>query len=337
MKHECHLWFGQVWLFWGCTWLQQYWSHPNLEAGHTQTLKFQRTGPELKPRTTCSETQKLRNYTVAAPQCRLWQTRGPLSLNCEPDYNVPQLGMEYMLIMIGLKNTNLVEDVKYSPLVKFPLIPFGGWKEEVKYVSANQRPGQSCSFSNQQEKHRLVGGHSVLDSYQVSLNSVQLLQRRDKKCLSQSEAWARQSWFSNQLENTNLVKDHEISLPFKFPWILLSNSKAEAKNVSANQGSRQLTWFFYRQKSCERKLSSCLLSSFVEFCSAVAEKKSKISRPIRGQDGRLGFLIGPNNINLVEDVKIMLPVFCSAVSEKLKMWKVKDGRTMWSPHSAQVH
>ena len=107
--------------------------------------------PGLKPRTTCSKTQKLRYYT-AAPQCPLWQTRGPLSLNCEPDYNVPQLGMEYMLIMIHLKNTNLVEDVKYSPLVKFRLIPFGGWKEEVKYVSANQRPGQPCSFSNQQEK-----------------------------------------------------------------------------------------------------------------------------------------------------------------------------------------
>ena len=33
-----------------------------------------------------------------------------------------------------------------------------------------------------------------------------------------------------------------------------------------------------------------------------------MSQPIRGQGGRLDFSIGPKNTNLVEDVKIWLPV-----------------------------
>ena len=52
----------------------------------------------------------------------------------------------------------------------------------------------------------------------------------------------------------------------------------------------------------------CFLSSFIEFCSVVSEKKSKESQPIRGQGGHLGFLIGPKYTNLVEYIKILLPV-----------------------------
>ena len=52
----------------------------------------------------------------------------------------------------------------------------------------------------------------------------------------------------------------------------------------------------------------CFLSSFFEFRSAVSEEKSKMCQPIRGQGGHLVFLIGPKNTNLVEDVKILLPV-----------------------------
>ena len=55
-------------------------------------------------------------------------------------------------------------------------------------------------------------------------------------------------------------------------------------------------------------LGSCFLSSFVEFCSAVSEERSKMFQPIRGQGGHLVFLIGPKNTNLVEDVEILLPV-----------------------------
>ena len=58
-------------------------------------------------------------------------------------------------------------------------------------------------------------------------------------------------------------------------------------------------------------LRSYFLSSFVEFCLAVSEEKSKMSQPIRGQGGHLVFLINPKNTNFVEVVEILLPVrFC---------------------------
>ena len=55
-------------------------------------------------------------------------------------------------------------------------------------------------------------------------------------------------------------------------------------------------------------LISCFLSSFVAFRSVVSEEKSKMSQPIRGQDGHLVFPISPKNTNLVEDVEILLPI-----------------------------
>ena len=55
-------------------------------------------------------------------------------------------------------------------------------------------------------------------------------------------------------------------------------------------------------------LRSSFLSSFVEFRSAVSEKKSKMSQLIRGWGGHLVFPISPKNTNLVEDFEILLPV-----------------------------
>ena len=48
--------------------------------------------------------------------------------------------------------------------------------------------------------------------------------------------------------------------------------------------------------------------TFVEFCSAVSEDRSKMSQPIRGQDGHFVFPIGPKNTNLVEDNEILLHI-----------------------------
>ena len=45
-------------------------------------------------------------------------------------------------------------------------------------------------------------------------------------------------------------------------------------------------------------LRSCFLSSFVEFGSAVSEKKSKMYRPIRGQGGHLFFTDWPEKHKL---------------------------------------
>ena len=111
-------------------------------------------------------------------------------------------------------------------------------------------------------------------------------------------------------KNTNLIEDIKILLPVKFRWILFSGFR-EVENVSANQRPGRPSFFCDRPKKTQtwqRMLRSCFLSSFVEFRSAVSEEKSKMSQPIRGQGGHLVFLIGPKNTNLVEDIKIFLPV-----------------------------
>ena len=102
-------------------------------------------------------------------------------------------------------------------------------------------------------------------------------------------------------KNTNLVEGFEILLPIKFRWIRFSGFRGEVENVSANQRPGQPSCFSDRPE--KHKLGRGLWdlasqSSFVEFHSAVAEKKSKLSRPIRGQGGHLVFPIRPKNTNL---------------------------------------
>ena len=95
----------------------------------------------------------------------------------------------HLVFPIGPKNTNLVEDVEILLPVKFPWIPFSGFRGEVQNLSANQRQGWLSCFSDWPEKHKLGRGRWDLASYQVSLNSIQRFQR-SRKCLSQSEARA---------------------------------------------------------------------------------------------------------------------------------------------------
>ena len=52
-----------------------------------------------------------------------------------------------LFFAIGLKNTNLVEDVEILLPVKFLWIPFSGFRGEVENVSANPRPGRPSCFS----------------------------------------------------------------------------------------------------------------------------------------------------------------------------------------------
>ena len=88
----------------------------------------------------------------------------------------------HLVFSIGPKNTNLVEDVEILLPVKFRWITFGGFREEVENVSANQRPGRPSCSSDRHEKHKLGRGRWDLASLQVSLNSVQRFQRRSRTC-----------------------------------------------------------------------------------------------------------------------------------------------------------
>ena len=92
---------------------------------------------------------------------------------------------------IGPKNTDFVKDVEILLPVKFLCIPFSSFRGEVKNVSANHGPWRpSFFFYWSAQKHRLGKGRWDLASCQVRSNPVQRFQRRNRKCLSQSEAGA---------------------------------------------------------------------------------------------------------------------------------------------------
>ena len=81
-------------------------------------------------------------------------------------------GGGHLVFPIGPKNTNLVEHIELLLPVKFLWIPFSGFREEVKSVSANQSSGRPSCFSDRPEKHKLGRGHWDLASCQLSFNSV---------------------------------------------------------------------------------------------------------------------------------------------------------------------
>ena len=124
-----------------------------------------------------------------------------------PENNVPpflRIGQGGNLVFpIGLKNTNLVEDVVILLPVKFRWIPFSGFRGEVENVSANQRPGRPSCFSDRPEKHKPGRGRWDLASCQVSLNSVQWFQRRSRN-VSANQRPGRPYCFSDRPEKHKL-------------------------------------------------------------------------------------------------------------------------------------
>ena len=235
---------------------------------------------------------------------------------------------------IGSKNTNLVEGVEILLPVKFRWIPFSGFREEVENVSANQRPGRPSCISDRPEKHKLWTGRWDLPSCQVLLNSVNRFQRKSRKCLSQSEALAAilffraAQWHKLGRRRWDLASC-QVSLNSVQPF-----ERRSRKCLSQSEARAAILFFLSARKTqtWKRALRSCFLSSFVEFCSAVSEEKSKMSQPIRGQGGHLVFPIGSKNTNLVEGVEILLSIrfcwipFCGFRGE-VENVKVYAGRT----------
>ena len=168
-------------------------------------------------------------------QQKIKQARGPkghISCTWVQCFLRNHIGQPFCLL-IGLKNTKLVEDVEILLTVKFRWILFSSIRE-VENVSANQRPGQPSCFSYRHEKDEFGRGHWDLASFQVSLNSIQQFQRRSRKYLSQSGTRDAILFFDRPI-NINFVEDVEILLLVKFRWIPFSGYKGEGENVSANQ------------------------------------------------------------------------------------------------------
>ena len=99
----------------------------------------------------------------------------------------------HLVFPIGLKNTNLVEDVEILLPVRFHPIPFSGFRGKVENVSTNQRPGQPSCFSDRPEKHKLCRGCWDLASCQVSSNSIKRFQRRSRKCEKLTTTYGRRT------------------------------------------------------------------------------------------------------------------------------------------------
>ena len=170
---------------------------------------------------------------------------------------------------------------------------------------------------------------------QVCSNSVQQLQRRSRKYLSQSEViavilvlrWAQQKQHTcsstvqrsrkyldrskavtaisvfpiGQKKSTNVIEDIEYLLPVKCHQIPFSDFREVKKyiNAQAKQRSRWQSWFYDRLKNTNlvhvEDIETLAPSSVVKFLSMVADKKSTMSQQIRGRVGNLGFIIDPKN------------------------------------------
>ena len=121
---------------------------------------------------------------------QLWNTNTSSFVSCDADLTENYMyismkfgtGVHVFCWEVGVFNRSSFQSVSYKILipVKFLRIPFGGFRGEVKNVSANLRPGRPSCFSDHTEKHKLGRGRWDLPSCQVLLNSVKWFQRSGK-------------------------------------------------------------------------------------------------------------------------------------------------------------
>ena len=83
------------------------------------------------------------------------------------------------------------------------------------------------------KKHKLGRRLWDLASCQVSLNSIQRIQKKSWKCLSQSDARMAILFFRSAQKH-NLVENIEILPPVKFSWMPFGGFGGEVENVLAN-------------------------------------------------------------------------------------------------------
>ena len=93
------------------------------------------------------------------------------------------------------------------------------------------------------EKHKLRRGRWDLAFCQVSLNSIQQIQRRSRKCLSQWEARTAISFFDRPEKHKHGRRRWGLA-SVKIHLIPFSSFRGEVENVSANQRPGRLACFY---------------------------------------------------------------------------------------------
>ena len=221
----------------------------------------------------------------------------------------------HLVFLTGPKNTNLEKDTEILLPVKFCWIPLSRFRGEVKNVSADQRPRRPSCFSDRPEKHKLWRGDWDLASCQVLLNSVKQIQRRSRKCLSQSEAraailffwstWKTQTWWGT-LRSCFLSSFVEFRAA-------VSEEKSNTCMFQPIRGQGGHLVFSIGPKNANFVEDVAILLP-VKFrwipCSSFRGEVENVSANQR--PGRPScFFDRPKNTNLVEYFKILLPVkFC---------------------------
>ena len=138
----------------------------------------------------------------------------------------------------------------------------GHWvvsEEELKISQPIRYLFGHLGFPFGQKTRKLGRGHWVLASCQVSSNSVQWFQRRNRKCRSQSEAEGP-SCFSDQPEKHKLGRGHCVLASCQVLANPFSSYRKEVENVSVNQGSGRPYFFQSAQKVQSWVLTSCQVS-----------------------------------------------------------------------------
>ena len=105
-------------------------------------------------------------------------------------------------------------------------------KEPKMSQTIGGRDGHLVFFFDRPEKPKLGRGRWVLASCKVLANFVQRLQRKGRKCLSQSEAGVTIMFFPIGSKNTNMVDDVEFLLPVKFQQIPFSGFRGKKTKMS---------------------------------------------------------------------------------------------------------
>ena len=131
-----------------------------------------------------------------------------------------------LVVPIGTKNTNSVEDIEILIPFKFCWIQFSGFRE-VENVSAISEARTTILFVRLAwvvDILLLVRFHWILvSSFRGEIENLTANQRPE---------WP--SYLSEQPKNTNLVEDVEILLPVECRWIV-SRGLREVDNLSSNQ------------------------------------------------------------------------------------------------------